>query len=113
MFNFGNSPGLLGYQQPQGGLLGGGTQNLMQQYLMNLFMRRYQPPAIPQQPGMVSSQMGPGGMQYQAPQIPNVPLPGAQQPASQSAGYYGPSVGANSYDPLAYLRHMSQFEGGG
>ncbi len=114
MFNFGNSPGLLGYQQPQGGLLGGGTQNLMQQYLMNLFMRRYQPPAIPQQPGMVSSQMGPGGMQYRAPQIPNVPLPGAQQPASQSsAGYYGPSAGSASYDPIAYLRHMSQFEGGG
>lgn len=61
--------GLLGYQQPANGLLGGGTQNLMQQYLMNLFMRRYQPPAIPQQPGMVGSRMGQGGMQYMAPQV--------------------------------------------
>ena len=35
MFNYSGQPGLLGYQQPQyGGLLG--TQNLMQQYLMNL-----------------------------------------------------------------------------
>ncbi len=84
------NPGLLGYQQPQyGGLLGAqNTENLMQQYLMNLFMRRYQPPAIPQQPGMVGSQMGPGGMQYQAPQIANVPLP---KPAGQSwASAYGP-----------------------
>ena len=107
--------GLLGQPNSQmGGLLGGNTQNLMQQYLMNLFMRRYQPPAIQQQPGMVSSQMGQGGMQYRAPQIPNVQLPGVQQPASQpSAGYYGPSAGANSYDPVAYMRHMSKFEGGG
>ena len=112
--------GLLG-QSSVGGLMGGGlmgggsnTQELMRQYLMSLFMRRYQPPAIQQQPGMVSSQMGQGGMQYRAPQIPNVQLPGVQQPASQpSAGFYGPSAGANSYDPLAYLRHMSQFEGGG
>ena len=107
--------GLLGYQQPANGLLGGGTQNLMQQYLMNLFMRRYQPPAIPQQPGMVGSQMGQGGMQYMAPQIQQRSLPGATQPptAPSTVGYYGPSAGANSYDPLAYLRHMAQFEGGG
>ena len=106
--------GLLGQPNSQmGGLLGGNTQNMMQQYLQTLFMRRYQPPAIQQQPGMVSSQMGQGGMQYR-PQIPNVQLPGVQQPASQpSAGYYGPSAGANSYDPVAYMRHMSQFEGGG
>lgn len=71
--------GLLGYQQPANGLLGGGTQNLMQQYLMNLFMRRYNPPAIAQQPGMVSSQMGLGGMQYRAPVVASVPLPGAAQ----------------------------------
>lgn len=58
-----NMQGLLGqFQQPQGLLGGMNTQNMMQQYLQNLFMRRYQPPAIQQQPGMVSSQMGPGGM---------------------------------------------------
>lgn len=85
--------GLLG--GPSGGqipsLLGGypqNTENLMQQYLQNLFMRRYQTPAIQQQPGMVGSQMGQGGMQYQAPQIANVPLP---KPAGQSwASAYGP-----------------------
>lgn len=84
------NPGLLGYQQPQyGGLLGAqNTENLMQQYLQNLFMRRYNPPAIQQQPGMVGSQMGQGGMQYQAPQIANVPLP---KSAGQSwASAYGP-----------------------
>lgn len=75
MFNYSGQPGLLGYQQPQyGGLLG--TQNLMQQYLMNLYMRRYQPPAIQQQPGMVGSQMGQGGMQYQAPQLQQMAPPG-------------------------------------
>lgn len=107
--------GLLGYQQPANGLLGGGTQNLMQQYLANLFMRRYQPPAIQQQPGMVSSQMGQGGMQYLSPQIQQRSLPGAQQQptAPSTVGYYGPSAGAASYDPIAYLRHMAQFEGGG
>jgi len=108
--------GLLGQPNSQmGGLLGGNTQNLMQQYLQNLFMRRYQPPAIQQQPGMVSSQMGQGGMQYMAPQIQQRSLPGATQPptAPSTVGYYGPSAGANSYDPLAYLRHMAQFEGGG
>lgn len=79
MFNYSGQPGLLGYQQPQyGGLLG--TQNLMQQYLMNLYMRRYQPPAIAQQPGMVGSQMGQGGMQYMAPQVQS-----QAQPTKQSA----------------------------
>lgn len=87
MFNYSGQPGLLGYQQPQyGGLLG--TQNLMQQYLMNLYMRRYQPPAIQQQPGMVGSQMGQGGMQYQAPQVPNLPSPAAQ--SSWASGARGP-----------------------
>ena len=87
MFNYSGQPGLLGYQQPQyGGLLG--TQNLMQQYLMNLYMRRYQPPAIQQQPGMVGSQMGQGGMQYQAPQIANLPSPAAQ--SSWASGARGP-----------------------
>jgi len=62
------------------GLLGGAypasTADLMQQYLQSLFMRRYQPPAIPQQPGMVGSQMGPGGMQYMAPQVQQMAPPG-------------------------------------
>lgn len=73
--------GLLG--GPSGGqipsLLGGypqNTENLMQQYLQSLFMRRYQPPAIPQQPGMVGSRMGPGGMQYMAPQLQQMAPPG-------------------------------------
>jgi len=65
-----NGAGLLGGQQPS--LIGGGqpgTQNMMAQYLQSLFMRRYNPPAIQQQPGMVGSQMGQGGMQYMAPQV--------------------------------------------
>lgn len=73
--------GLLG--GPSGGqipsLLGGypqNTENLMQQYLQSLFMRRYQPPAIPQQPGMVGSRMGPGGLQYMAPQVQQMAPPG-------------------------------------
>lgn len=73
--------GLLG--GPSGGqipsLLGGypqNTENLMQQYLQSLFMRRYQPPAIPQQPGMVGSRMGQGGMQYMAPQLQQMAPPG-------------------------------------
>lgn len=73
--------GLLG--GPSGGqipsLLGGypqNTENLMQQYLQSLFMRRYQPPVIPQQPGMVGSRMGQGGMQYMAPQLQQMAPPG-------------------------------------
>lgn len=73
--------GLLG--GPSGGqipsLLGGypqNTENLMQQYLQSLYMRRYQPPAIPQQPGMVGSRMGPGGLQYMAPQVQQMAPPG-------------------------------------
>lgn len=42
---------------------------MMQNYLQNLYMRQYAPPAIAQQPGMVGSQMGIGGMQYMAPQV--------------------------------------------
>ena len=71
--------GLLGYQQPANGLLGGypqNTENLMAQYLQNLFMRRYNPPAIAQQPGMVGSRMGMGGMQYMAPQVVQAAPPG-------------------------------------
>lgn len=61
------------------GLLGGypqNTANLMAQYLQNLFMRRYNPPAIAQQPGMVGSRMGMGGMQYMAPQLQQLAPPG-------------------------------------
>lgn len=69
------------------GLLGGtvpSTQNLMQQYLQNLFMRRYNPPAV--SGTGVTSQMGQGGMQYQAsPQMWQGLLnPQAQQPQQQS-----------------------------
>jgi hypothetical protein len=73
---FGYQQGLLGSQEQGSGLLGGQTQDLMRQYLQNLFMRRYQPPAIPQQPGMVGSRMGPGGMQYMAPQVAQAAPPG-------------------------------------
>lgn len=72
-------PGLLGGQQQQGLLGPMNTQNLMQQYLQQLFMRRYQTPMLQQQPGMVSSQMGPGGMQYMAPKI----MPAANNPVQQ------------------------------
>lgn len=72
-------PGLLGGQQQQGLLGPMNTQNLMQQYLQHLFMRRYQTPMLQQQPGMVSSQMGPGGMQYRAPQV----MPAANDPVRQ------------------------------
>ena len=66
--------GLLG--QPPAAPQGyGQTGNLMGQYLQNLYMRRYNPPALAQYPGMVGSQMGPGGMAYVAPQIENKPLP--------------------------------------
>ncbi|MCD6674838.1 MAG: hypothetical protein LT106_18550 [Burkholderiaceae bacterium] len=66
-----SAPALLGAGEP-----GSNTQNLMQQYLASLFMRRYNPPAIAQQPGMVGSQMGPGGMQYMAPQVQQAAAPG-------------------------------------
>ena len=100
--------GLLGYQQPAGGLLGGGTQNLMQQYLANLFMRRYNPPAIAQQPGMVGSRMGMGGMQYMAPQVVQAAPPGktemqrmqeqlaAMQAQMQSQMNQGSNLGVDS-----------------
>ena len=64
-------PSLIGAGQP-----GSQTQNLMQQYLASLFMRRYNPPAIAQQPGMVGSRMGQGGMQYMAPQLQQMAPPG-------------------------------------
>ena len=67
--------GLLGQPPavPQGY---GQTGNLMAQYLQNLYMRRYNPPAIAQQPGMVGSRMGQGGMQYMAPQLQQLAPPG-------------------------------------
>lgn len=75
------------------GLLGGQTQNLMQQYLQSLFQRRYSPPAV--SGSGVTSLLGQGGMQYQAsPQMWQGLLnPQAQQPQQQSLltqpGYYG------------------------
>lgn len=91
--------------RPQGGgLLGSSqqypmnTQALMNAYLQNLFMRRYNPPSIPQQPGMVSSSLGMGGRQYQAPQIANVPLPGAQPQAPVPGAAYTP--GASFFSPF-------------
>lgn len=67
--------GLLG--QPPAAPQGyGQTGNLMGQYLQNLYMRRYNPPALAQYPGMVGSQMGPGGTAYQAPQLQQMAPPG-------------------------------------
>lgn len=78
----GASGGLLGLLGGQfGGQQQNNTQNMMRQYLQGLSQRRYNPPAIPQQPGMVSSQMGPGGMQYRSPQVQQTQLP-QQQVAS-------------------------------
>ena len=67
--------GLLGQPPavPQGY---GQTGNLMAQYLQNLYMRRYNPPALAQYPGMVGLQLGPGGMQYMAPQVQQMAPPG-------------------------------------
>ena len=104
--------GLLG-QQPAGSQGYGQTGNLMAQYLQNLYMRRYNPPAIPQQPGMVSSSLGMGGRQYQAPQIANVPLPGAQQtqPAAPGAAY---KPGASFFSPMLGMDTMDDsFRPGG
>lgn len=81
-------PGLLGGQQQQGLLGPMNTQNLMQQYLQQLFMRRYQTPMMQQRPGMVSSQMGPGGMQYRAPVVPQA----ANDPVRQQAARQEPIV---------------------
>ena len=78
--------GLLGGQQ---GLLGGQqTQDLMSQYLQNLFMRRYNPPAISGQG--VTSQMGQGGMQYMAPQMQQQAPRQTQQAPQQQPGYGPP-----------------------
>lgn len=76
-----NMYGLLGqYGQPQyGGLLGGmNTQQLMQNYLQNIHMRRYQPPPIYGADNQVRWNYGPGGRTYQAPTPANKPLPSAQ-----------------------------------
>lgn len=94
-------PGLLQYQQPQyGGLLGGmNTQQLMQQYLQSLFMRRYQTPALTGAQNTVRSQMGPGGMTYQAPQPTVQALPGRQSLFGQPSGaMYNPDGTYGTYD---------------
>ena len=119
--------GLLGGQSG-GGLLGGGqgqfggqqqnnTQNMMQQYLQQLSQRRYNPPAIPQQPGMVSSQMGPGGMQYRSPQMPQAQLP--QQPQQQNTLATDPAMrdwwqqNVGQYMPDGGSQHgFNQWSGG-
>lgn len=81
-----NYSGLLGQQPQYGGLLGMNTQNLMQQYLQSLFMRRYQPPALMGAQNTVRSQMGPGGMTYQAPQPTAQAVPGQQSLLGQPSG---------------------------
>ena len=68
--------GLLGMPQAQPPQGYGQTGNMMQQYLQNLYMRRYNPPALAQYPGMVGSRMGQGGMQYMAPQLQQLAPPG-------------------------------------
>ena len=76
--------GLLGQPNSQmGGLLGGNTQNMMQKYLQNLYMRRYQPPMLSGASNTVRSTMGPGGVMYQAPTLMVASLPGAQQSSGQ------------------------------
>lgn len=101
-------PGLLGGYQPYGGLLGtpqASTQNLMAQYLQNLFMRRYSPPALTGAENTVRSQMGPGGMQYQAPvptaqtlpsaaQVPAAPVANADPQFTQMSASYAPWAAA-------------------
>ena len=106
--------GLLGAQQAPSllgaGQMGSQTQNLMNQYLASLFMRRYNPPAMGQQPGMVGSQMGPGGMQYTAPQVQS-----QAQPTKQSA--LASLFGGQDQDAalLDYLRrqYVYALSGGG
>lgn len=90
--------GLLGQPPavPQGY---GQTGNLMAQYLQNLYMRRYNPPALAQYPGMVGSQLGPGGMAYQAPQPTVQALPGRQSLFGQPSGaMYNPDGTYGTYD---------------
>lgn len=111
-------PGLLGgfQQQPQYlGLLGpqqmgSQTQNLMQQYLQSLFMRRYQPPALTGAQNTVRSQLGPGGLTYQAPVPTPVTATQPQAPAVQS-----PVAAAdNMRTPLSasYAPWAAAFRGG-
>ena len=104
--------GLLG--QPPAAPQGyGQTGNLMGQYLQNLYMRRYNPPALAQYPGMVGSQMGPGGTAYQAPQIRNVPLPTNQnRGAGGMGGSQDNSAAINNWLQQQYAYAMSGGGGG-
>lgn len=84
--------GLLGQQQGLLGAPGGQTQDLMQQYLQSLFMRRYQPPALMGAQNTVRSQMGPGGLTYAA------PVPAAAAVPAQARPTFGSPFGA-MYNP--------------
>ena len=103
--------GLLGQPPavPQGY---GQTGNLMAQYLQNLYMRRYNPPALAQYPGMVGSQLGPGGMAYQAPQVQNKPLQQNQGASWSGVGGIDPNSGINDWLRQQYA-YVSSGGGGG
>ena len=103
--------GLLGQPPavPQGY---GQTGNLMGQYLQNLYMRRYNPPALAQYPGMVGSQMGPGGTAYQAPQVQNKPLQQNQGASWSGVGGIDPNSGFNDWLRQQYAYAMSGGGGG-
>ena len=103
--------GLLG-QQPAGSQGYGQTGNLMAQYLQNLYMRRYNPPALAQYPGMVGSQLGPGGMAYQAPQVQNKPLQQNQGASWSGVGGIDPNSGINDWLRQQYAYAMSDGGGG-
>lgn len=112
--------GLLGPAAKPGaatGLLGGAypasSADLMQQYLAGLHRRRYNPPAIAQQPGMVGSQMGPWGMQYMAPQVPSSTLPAKSNPLAALLG--GQSQEQENTALLNWLQQQYNFamSGGG
>ena len=104
--------GLLG-QQPAGSQGYGQTGNLMAQYLQNLYMRRYNPPALAQYPGMVGLQLGPGGMAYQAPHIRNVPLPTNQNRGAWGmGGSQDNSAAINNWLQQQYAYAMSGGGGG-
>ena len=103
--------GLLGQPPavPQGY---GQTGNLMAQYLQNLYMRRYNPPALAQYPGMVGLQLGPGGMAYQAPQVQNKPLQQNQGASWSGVGGIDPNSGINDWLRQQYAYAMSGGGGG-
>lgn len=109
--------GLLG--GAQGGLLGANaqqsgapvnTQDMMQQYLQGLYMRRYNPPAV-SGPG-VTSQMGPGGMQYRPPAA--APAAPAQQ-TNPLAAFMGGAGGQQDAQLMDWMRKQYAYlmSGGG